>query len=372
MFGLKRSGSLTAAAALALAACGAQGQPQRQADPNVSVTTVSAGPVQASEELPGRVSPLRLAEVRARVSGIVLRRTFQEGAEIRQGDVLYLIDPAPMRADAQSAEAALKKAEANQRQAASRAERFRSLRATGAVSAQDAETAISAADQAEAEVAQAQATLARAKLNLGYATVRAPISGKIGRALVTEGALVGQGEATPLAVLQQIDTVYVDVKRSTAQLEALRRAAPGGETQATLILDGGPYPQPGRLLFTDISVDPGTGEVTLRAQFPNPERRLLPGMFVRVRLERRLAQALTVPQQAVMRDTSGAAQVIVVDAKNKTSVRTIQTTGADRGRYIVGGGLKAGDRVVVEGHDRVQPGATVKTSVWRAAQTADG
>lgn len=365
-----RSVGVSASAVLFLAACSGKGEPPPQTAPEVSVAVVTAGPAQVIDILPGRVAPLRLAEVRARVAGIVLRRSFQEGAEIRRGEVLYVIDPASFRANVQGAEAALQKALANRRQTSTRAERIKTLSKTGAVSTQDAETAASADDQAAAEIAQARAALARSQLELDYATVRAPISGKIGRAMVTEGALVGQDEATLLAVLQQIDTVYVDVKRSAAQLDELRRTSPGGTTAATLLLDNGPYPQAGRLLFTDISVEPGTGEVTLRAQFPNPERRLLPGMFVRVRLERRIDQALTVPQQAVIRDGAGAAQVAVVDPKGKVSLRTVQTAGVDRGRYIVSAGLKSGERVVVEGQQKAQPGGAVKAVPWRPTQPA--
>jgi membrane fusion protein (multidrug efflux system) len=244
------------------------------------------------------------------------------------------------------------------------------------------DNAVAAQAMARADIAQARAAHAQALLNLSFATVTAPISGRIGGELVTEGALVGQNEATPLAVIQQIDSVYVDIKQPVSQLTRLRRAAAGGsgqdgagapggagEAPVTLVLDDGTeYPQKGSLLFSDISVDPGTGEVTLRAVFPNPDRLLLPGMFARVKLARRVdPAALMVPQQAVGRDTGGKATVVVVQADNKAVVRPIQTGGVDRDRYIVTEGLAPGDRVVVEGQQKIAPGAEVRAVPWTPA-----
>ncbi|WP_437594390.1 efflux RND transporter periplasmic adaptor subunit [Sorangium sp. So ce1000] len=356
-------------AALLLGACRAAPDAPPPPPPEVSVLEVKMEPVTLRDELPGRVAPLRLAQVRARVGGIVLKRSFTEGSEVKEGQALFVIDPAPFKAAVDSALANLAKGQANLGQAEARAKRASALLREGLVSREAYDDAMTAQAMAHAEIAQARSALALARLNLGYATVTAPISGRIGGALVTEGALVGQAEATPLAVIQQIDTVYVDIKQPASELTRLRRAAldgaPSGEASehpAVLVLDDGvEYPEKGELLFSDISVDPGTGEVTLRARFPNPSRLLLPGMFVRVKLAKRVDQAaLTVPQQAVGRDGGGNATVLVVQPDGKTAVRQIQTGGVDRDRYIVTSGLNAGDKVVAEGHQKVAPGAEVR------------
>ncbi|WP_437821376.1 efflux RND transporter periplasmic adaptor subunit [Sorangium sp. So ce1078] len=366
-------------AALLLGACRAAPDAPPPPPPEVSVLEVKMEPVTLRDELPGRVSALRLAEVRARVAGVVLKRSFTEGSEVKEGQTLFVIDPAPLKAAVDSASAALARGQASLGQAEARAKRATALVREGLVSGEAYDDAMAAQAMARAEIAQARSALALARLNLGYATVTAPISGRIGGALVTEGALVGQAEATPLAVIQQIDAVYVDIKQPASQLTRLRRAALGGaprgeagEHPAVLVLDDGvEYPEEGELLFSDISVDPGTGEVTLRARFPNPSRLLLPGMFVRVKLAKHVDQAaLAVPQQAVGRDGGGNATVLVVQPDGKTSVRQVQTGGVDRDRYIVTSGLNAGDKVVIEGHQKVAPGAAVRAVPFTPAPAA--
>ncbi|WP_437774884.1 efflux RND transporter periplasmic adaptor subunit [Sorangium sp. So ce1097] len=349
----------------------------------VAVIEVKPEPVTIRDELPGRVEPFRMAQVRARVPGVVLKRTFTQGSEVKQGETLFQIDPGPFKAAVASARAAVDKGQASLAQAEAQARRATALVEEGLVTREQHDGAIAAQAMARADLAQARAAHAQALLDLGHATVTAPISGRIGGELVTEGALVGQSEATPLAVIQQIDTVYVDIKQPVSQLTRLRRAATGGagaegtkggagEAPVTLVLDDGTeYPEKGALLFSDISVDPGTGEVTLRAAFPNPDRLLLPGMFARVKLARRVdPAALMVPQQAVGRDTGGKATVVVVQADGKAVVRPIQTGGVDRDRYIVTEGLAPGDRVVVEGQQKIAPGAEVRAVPWTAGPAA--
>lgn len=370
-----------AAALLLLGAC--RSTPDAPPPPpptEVAVIEIKPEPVTLRDELPGRVAPFRMAQVRARVPGVVLKRTFKGGSEVKEGQTLFRIDPGPFQAASASAGAAIAKAQASLVHAEAQAKRASALVEEGLMTREQYDNAIAAQAMARADVAQARATHAQALLNLGYATVTAPISGRIGGELVTEGALVGQNEATPLAVIQQIDTVYVDIKQPVSQLSRLRRAATGGpgnegaagEAQVTLELDDATeYPEKGALLFSDISVDPGTGEVSLRAAFPNPNRVLLPGMFVRVKLPRRVdPTALMVPQQAVGRDTAGNATVVVVQADSKAIVRPIQTGGVDRDRYIVTEGLAPNERVVVEGQQKVAPGAEVRAVPWTRGPAA--
>jgi membrane fusion protein (multidrug efflux system) len=376
-------GGMLPAVLLLLGACrSTQEAPPAPPPTEVGVIEVKAEPVTIRDELPGRVAPFRWAQVRARVPGVVLKRSFKEGSEVKQGETLFLIDPEPLKAAVESARASLEKGQASLIQAEAQAKRANPLVQEGLMSREQYDAAIAAQAMARADIAQARAALAQARLNLGYATVTAPISGRIGGELVTEGALVGQNEATPLALIQQIDTVYVDIKQPVSLFTRIRRAATGGagpggaggsgEAAVTLTLDDGTeYAQKGSLLFSDISVDPGTGEVTLRAVFPNPDRLLLPGMFVRVKLAQRVdPAALMVPQQAVGRDTGGKATVVVVQADGKAIVRPIQTGGVDRDRYIVIEGLAAGDRVVVEGQQKVAPGAEVRAVPWTPGPAA--
>lgn len=355
---------------LVLAACDKQAPVEEKAPPRpVSVETVRVEPLAISSELSGRILAPRTAEVRARVAGVVLKRVYREGSDVKQGEVLFRIDPAPFQADYDSARAALAKAEANQFQARLQDQRYSELIAINAISRQDYDNARAAALQANADVAAAKAALERARLNLGYATVTAPISGRIGRALVTEGALVGQNESTPLATIQQLDPIHADLTQSTRELNALRRALRAGELQqvgqdqarATLIQDDGTaYPLPGKLLFSDISVDPSTGQITLRSEFPNPDLDLLPGSFIRVRLEQAIKQqAISVPQRAILRDSAGQPRVLLVDAEQRISERPIVLGSAQQDRWIVSEGLVPGERVVIEGLQHVRVGDQV-------------
>lgn len=370
----RRGGGFTAVLLLLGACRSTPDAPPPPPPTEVAVIEVKPEPVTIRDELPGRVEPFRMAQVRARVPGVVLERTFEQGSEVKQGQTLFQIDPGPFKAAAASARAAIEKGQASLALAEAQARRATALVEEGLMTREQYDNAVAAQAMARADLAQARAAQAQALLDLGHATVTAPISGRIGGELVTEGALVGQSEATPLAVIQQIDTVYVDIKQPVSQLTRLRRAATGGlgaeggsgEAPVTLVLDDGTeYPEKGALLFSDISVDPGTGEVTLRAAFPNPDRLLLPGMFARVKLARRVdPAALMVPQQAVGRDTGGKATVVVVQADGKAVVRPIQTGGVDRDRYIVTEGLAPGDRVVVEGQQKIAPGAEVRAVSW--------
>jgi len=285
--------------------------------------------------------------------------------------VLFRVDPAPLRAVHDSARASLAKAEANLVQAKLRAERYAPLVATRAISQQDHDDAVAAHAVAEADVALAKAALQKARLDLDYATVTAPISGRIGRALVTEGALVGQGEATPLATIQQIDPIYVDLAQSTAELARLRKrlasGAVDGAAEATVTLlteDGAEHPHPGRLLFTDITVDEGTGALILRAEVPNPDGTLLPGMYVRARVEQgTVDDAILVPQAAILRHGAGAS-VRVVGPDDAVAVREVEVGAAEGDEQVVLGGLAAGDRVIVDGLQKIRPGAPVTPVPW--------
>lgn len=344
--------------------------------PEVSVVTVQPERIVITTELPGRVEATRVAQVRARVAGIVQKREFREGSDIRAGEVLYRIDPAPFKAAFDSAQAALAKAEANLAQATLKTQRYKPLVETNAISKQEYDDAVTAQKQTAADVAAARAAQETARLNLGYATVTAPISGRIGRAQVTEGALVGQGEATQLATIQQLDPIYVTLTQSSAELLRLKRAMENGQLksvgrdQANITLmtdDGRAYPHPGKLLFSDVSVDESTGAISLRATFPNPDRFLLPGMYARARVEQAVdEQALTVPQQAVTHTPDGAA-VMVVGTDGKVAAQPVKTGAVAQGnKWVITQGLKAGDKVIVEGLQKAKPGAVVKPMPWKA------
>jgi membrane fusion protein (multidrug efflux system) len=342
----------------------------------VGVVTVATGEVGLVTELPGRLEPLRVAQVRARAAGIVQQRLFQEGSDVRAGQVLYRIDPGPYAAARASAEATVAKAQANHAQALLLAQRYRPLVEANAISKQEYANAVAAEKQAEADVAAARAALRNADINLSYATVTAPISGRIGRSLVTEGALVGQGEATALAIIQQVNPLYVNFTQSATEVTNLRRAlaegrlkragAEGAQVRVQLE-DGTLHPQPGRLLFADLTVDPNTGQVTLRAEVPNPGGMLLPGMYVRVRIEQaKASNAMLLPQQAVTRSPQGDT-VMVVDAKGQVSPRTIKIGGSQNSQWVVLSGLQPGEQVMVDGFQKVRPGAPVKPVAWTAA-----
>lgn len=343
--------------------------------PEVSVLTVATERLALITELPGRLEATRVAQVRARVAGIVLQKAFREGGDMKAGEVLFRIDPAPLQATFNSAQAALAKAEANLAQANLKVQRYRPLVESNAISKQEFDDALTAQQQTSADLATAKAVLESAHLNLDYATVTAPISGRVGRALVTEGALVGQGEATPLALVQQIDPIFVNLTQSSADLLRLKQAlasgrlksAGHGQAKVTLITeDGGTYPHSGKLLFSDLTVDESSGAILMRAEFPNPARALLPGMYVRARLEQAVnEQAITVPQQAVIRGTDGAS-VLLVGEGDKVSARPVTTDAVQEGKWIISQGLKAGDRVIVDGLQKTRPGATVKPVPWQA------
>ncbi|ATP44876.1 efflux RND transporter periplasmic adaptor subunit [Pseudomonas kermanshahensis] len=363
--------ALLAFLSISLAGCGDSAeQDEKEPTPQVRVETLQLQPLAISSELSGRILAPRTAEVRARVAGVVLKRVYREGSDVKQGDVLFLIDPAPFKADHDSARATLAKAQANLYQARLQEQRYRELVDDKAVSRQEYDNARASFLQADAEVAEAKAALERARLNLGYATVTAPISGRIGRALVTEGALVGQNETTPLATIQQLDPIHADVTQSTRELNALRRALRAGELQqvgdgqarATLIQDdGSAYPLPGKLLFSDISVDPSTNQITLRSEFPNPDLDLLPGSYVRVRLEQAVQpKGLSVPQRAILRDSAGVPKVLVVDPQARVSDRQVVLGSAQGDRWVVSEGLAPGEQVVIEGLQHVKAGDQVQ------------
>lgn len=364
----------------AIAGCGAKSDAPAAPPPTeVSIVTVKPAPLAVTNELPARIEASRVAEVRARVPGIVLKRTFKEGSDVKAGATLFLIDPAQFKANYNSAEASVQRAEATLLQAQLKEQRYKPLVATNAVSKQEYDDVVAIEKQAAADLASAKAARETAKLSLGYATVTSPIAGRVGRELVTEGALVGEGDATPMAVVQQIDPIYVNMTQSSTEALELQRAmangslksAGKGELKVTLVTeDGQEYAHPGKLLFTDLTVDQSTGAVTLRASFPNPERLLLPGMYVRARVEQAINEdAITVPQQAVSRTPAGSA-VMVVDANNKVVARPVKTGNASNNSWVITDGLKEGDRVIVEGLQKVQPGATVKPVPWQKADPA--
>jgi membrane fusion protein (multidrug efflux system) len=350
--------------------CGKQPAGFTPPPPQVGVETVASEPLAVTTELPGRIDPIRTSEVRARVAGILLKEIYREGSDVKAGEILFQIDPAPLQAIYDAAQAALAKAQANLIQTQAQADRDAVLIKIHAVSQLDYETAVSAAAQANADVLAAKAALETAGLNLGYATVTAPISGRIGKALATEGALVGQSEVTELAVIQQLDPIYFDFTQSSVDILRLRKQLESGQFKSiepgtakiTLLLeDGSVYPLEGKLLFSDITVDPTTGMVTLRAEFPNPDGLLLPGMFARGRLEQAVDnKAITVTMRAVMHGPDGSASVFVVTPDNKVEVRGIKAdTALGNSKWIVTDGLKTGEQVIVEGLQKVQPGMTV-------------
>jgi membrane fusion protein, multidrug efflux system len=349
-------------------------------EPEVSVVTVQPQARAIVSELPGRIAPTRVAEVRPRVSGIVVERVFHQGGEVKAGDPLYRIDPKPFEIEVQSSAAALAKAEASLRQAEQQARRIAYLSKERAASEAENDRAVAAELQARADVEGARAALSRAKLNLDYTSVRAPIDGVVGAALVSEGALVIQDQ-TSLATVQQLATVYADFTQSVTQLSQLRRAFEAGDLEritpdsakVRLALDNDThYPFDGKLLFSDARVDINTGQVTLRGEFPNPKRELLPGMYVRVRIEQGIdSDAIAIPQQAIQRNGGGSSEVFVVKDNDRVVVQPVRTGSVQDGQWFVTDGLKAGDRVVVEGFQKFAAGDKVKPQVWTEAADAD-
>ena len=348
--------------------------------PQVGVVTATPGDVGLVTELPGRLEASRVAQVRARAAGILQKRLFKEGSDVKAGQPLFVIDSAPYAAAAASARAGQQRAEANLAQATALAERYKPLVEANAVSKQEYANAVAAQKQAAADVAVGRANVQTASITLGYATVTAPISGRIGRSLVTEGALVGQGDATQLAVIQQIDPVYVNFTQSASDVMKLRTAMASGRFKRAsgpdaasvriVLEDGIEYAQPGRLLFSDLTVDATTGQITLRAEVPNPGGQLLPGLYVRVRLEQAQAtNAITLPQQAVTRTAQGDT-VMVVSADGKVAPRQVKIGSARGTQWVVLEGLKAGEQVMVDGFQKLQmmpPGTAVKAVPWQAA-----
>jgi membrane fusion protein (multidrug efflux system) len=358
-------------AALLAGACKKQEAPAAGSGaPQVGVVVLQSQRVAITTELPGRTAATLVAEVRPQVTGIIQSRNFAEGGEVKQGAVLYKIDPATYQAQFDSARAALVKAEANLQTARLKAQRYKELVAIKAVSQQEADDAAAALLQGEAEVAGARAAVQAARINLGYTAVTAPISGRIGKSAVTPGALVTANQATPLATIQKLDPVYVDVTQSSGAMLRLRRAFASGSLQKTsenaarvklLFEDGSEYPLEGQLQFTDVTVDPSTGAITLRALFPNPKGELMPGMYVRAVVEEGVREnAITVPQQAVIRDTKGEAMALVVVADGKVESRRLQAPRTLGDQWLVDEGLKAGDRVIVDNLQRVRPGSVVQ------------
>ena len=366
---------------LFLPSCGKKPPAAAPAMPPAAVTFLPATTetVTITRELPGRITALRVAEVRARVSGIILEKAIQEGVDVKAGDLLFKIDPAPLEAAKENAAAALARAEATLQSTKTRLARFASLSDSAAISKQDVEDAESAEKVAAAELKAAAAALKSAELDLGYATVTAPISGRAGKAQVTEGALVGEGEATLLAVIQQLDPIHFDFTQSSRDLIALKRAMDRGElsqldpakASATLLFDdGSEYEHPGKILFSEARVDETTGMVTLRAEFPNADRLLLPGMFGRIRVVQAVREnVVTVPQRAVTRLQGGKASVLVVDDTNHAQLKVIETDEVSGDKWVVRSGLNAGEKVIIEGHLKAKPGSPVAPEPFTPAVT---
>lgn len=365
------------AVAVALAGCDSAGEPQAAAPAAfpVELVTVASEPLSLASTLPGRVEPMRVAQVRARVAGIVLHKRFEEGADVKAGDVLFQIDPAPFQAALARANGDLARAQAVQQEAQARVKRYEPLVKIEAVSRQDFDSANATLRSAQAAVRSAQADVQTARLNLGYATVTAPISGRIGRALVTEGALVGQGDATLMARIQQLDPIYVDFTQSAADALRLRQAlqdgalAGGDDTALMAQVEGTDYQRQGTLMFTDVEVDRSTGQVTLRGRFDNADGTLLPGMYVRVRTPQGTdRQAILVPQRAVQRGSDGEARVIVVGTDNLAEARAVRTGVMQGARWQITEGLREGDQVIVGSPAGLAPGMPVSPA--RAQQAA--
>ncbi|MBI2751735.1 MAG: efflux RND transporter periplasmic adaptor subunit [Burkholderiales bacterium] len=371
---------LAAILAAILAACGAKDGAQQGGGAGgpppatVGVVTMANQTVALQTELPGRVSSVRVAQVRARVNGVVLQRLFREGSEVKAGQLLYQIDPAPYKAALESAQASLARAQANLAQASAQVERYKPLVEANAISKQEFTTLVTAEKQAQADVTTAKAAVQTAQINLNYAAVSAPISGRIGQALVTEGALVSAAEATQLAVIQQTGTMYVNFTQSTTDVLRLRkalatkqvRASGDGSVPVRVVLeDGTELPKPGKLLFSDLTVDATSGQITLRAEVPNPDGLLLPGQYVRVRLSQaELPAGMLLPQQAVTRTNQGDT-VMVVGADGKPSQRPIKVGNAQGNQWVILDGLKPGEQVIADGFQKMMvPGAPVKTVPW--------
>ena len=363
---------------LVIQGCSSEEAKQPEVAPaKVSVLSLQPQSVNFSENLPARVQAFRTAEIRPQVGGIIEKVLFTQGSEVKAGQALYKINAETFQADVNSNKASLNKAEAEVARLKVQLERYEQLLPSNAISKQEVSNAQAEYRQALADVAQMKALLARQNLNLQYATVRAPISGRIGQSFVTEGALVSQGDTNTLATVQQIDKVYVDVKQSIGEYERLQTALQNGELSAnsdkTVRISnshGQLYNVSAKMLFEDINVDPETGDVTIRIVVNNPERKLLPGMYVRVNIDRAsVPQALLVPAQAIQRNNNGDPQVYVINAKGLADIRPIELGQQYEQFYLVNKGLKVGDKVIVEGIDRIQPNQKLEISKWKAPIT---
>ncbi|AOY58530.1 efflux RND transporter periplasmic adaptor subunit [Desulfococcus multivorans] len=349
--------------------------------PEVVTVTVTPRKIELTTELPGRTSAYRVAEIRPQVNGIIQKRQFREGSDVKAGQLLYQIDPAPFQVALDSARASLGKAQANLPSIRSRVERYTELLVDKAISRQDYDDAVSAVDQAKAEIEYWKTQVAAARINLGYAQVNAPISGRIGRSNVTDGALVTAYQPLALATIQQLDPIYVDVTQSSAELLRLKRNLETGRLSADrengkavriVMEDGSPYPLEGKLQFREVTVDPATGSYTVRIVVPNPEHLLLPGMFVRALVQEGIAEAaILVPQQGVSRNPKGEAVALIVDDVETVRQRILILNRAIGDQWLVASGLSAGDRLIIEGMMNVRPGSVVK-AISRDALTVDG
>lgn len=357
-----------------LALTGCDNKPAQQGGaqpmPEVGIVTLQTAPLQITTELPGRTNAYRVAEVRPQVSGIILKRHFVEGSDVKEGVSLYQIDPATYKANYESAKGDLAKAQAAANIAHLTVKRYEKLLGTQYISQQEYDTAVANAQQSDAMVVAAKAAVETARINLAYTKVTSPINGRIGKSAVTEGALVQNGQATALATVQQLDPIYVDVTQSSNDFLRLKQELADGTLQQEngkakielMTNEGVKYPQSGVLEFSDVTVDRTTGSITLRAIFPNPDHTLLPGMFVRARLlEGTNPDALLVPQQGVTRNARGDATVMVVGEGDKVEIRPVNAIQAIGDKWLVTSGVKAGDRVIVSGLQKVRPGAPVKT-----------
>ena len=380
---LTRIAASTLVAVALLSACGSKddaakagpGAGAKMPPPQVGVITTKFQPVALETELPARVQAIRVAEVRARVNGVVLKRLFTEGSVVKQGQSLFQIDPDPYQAQLNAAQAAVGRAQANLTATAAVAERYKPLVEANAVSKQEYTNAIAAQKQAEADVSSAKAQQRIAKINVDFANVYAPISGRIGRALVTEGALVSATEATQMALIQQTDAMYLNITQSASELQSLRKKAGGkgvgSAIPVTVVLDDGTVlPRQGKLLFSDVTVDETSGQVTLRAEVANPDNALLPGQYVRVRLaQAELPAGILIPQQAVTRGGQNGDTLMVVGADNKPVSRPVKIASQEGANWVVVDGLKEGERVMVDGFQKLQmlpPGTPVQPVAWTA------
>ncbi|WP_333661861.1 efflux RND transporter periplasmic adaptor subunit [Acinetobacter sp.] len=363
---------------LVLQGCGSEQVTQAEAAPaKVTVFNIQPQSISFSENLPARVQAFRTAEIRPQVGGIIEKVLFTQGSEVKAGQALYKINSETFQADVNSNKASLTKAEAEVARLKVQLERYEQLLPSNAISKQEVSNAQAAYRQALADVAQMKALLTRQNLNLQYATVRAPISGRIGQSFVTEGALVNQGDTATMATVQQIDKVYVDVKQSIAEYERLQAALQSGELSANnektvriLNSHGQPYKVTAKILFEGVNVDPETGDVTVRIEVQNPERKLLPGMYVRVSIDRAsIPQALLIPAQAVQRNSNGDPQAYVINAKGAAEIRPIELGQQYEQSYLVNKGLQTGDKIVVEGVERIQPNQKLEISMWKAPIT---